>query len=52
MYEGINGVWDGTYLGKPAPVGAYVVIVDYSTICSDDKLILDKHYKGDVTLMR
>jgi hypothetical protein len=29
-----------------------VVIVEYSTICSDDKLILDKRSVSDVTLMR
>jgi gliding motility-associated-like protein len=52
MYEEMNGAWDGTCLGKPVPIGVYVVIVEYSTICSDDKLILDKRSVSDVTLMR
>jgi hypothetical protein len=52
MFEQKNGVWDGTFMGKPAPIGVYVVIVKYSTICSSDKELLDKMEKTSIQLLR
>jgi gliding motility-associated-like protein len=52
VFEGVNSAWDGKIMGQPAPNGVYVVIVDYSTICGDDKTILDKSVITDVTLIR
>jgi gliding motility-associated-like protein len=52
IFEGVNSAWDGKILGQPAPIGVYAVILDYSTICGDDKTILDKSIKTDVTLIR
>jgi gliding motility-associated-like protein len=37
VFEGINKSWDGTHKnGVPAMQGAYVVTVDYASICSED----------------
>jgi gliding motility-associated-like protein len=52
IFEGENNAWDGRVLGKPAPIGVYAVKIDYSTICSDDKLILDKSEFTEVTIVR
>jgi gliding motility-associated-like protein len=52
IFEGENNAWDGKILGQPAPIGVYVVIIKHSTICSDDKTILDKSVKTDVTIIR
>ena len=52
IFEGENSAWDGKILGQPAPIGVYAVIVEHSTICSDDKTILDKSVKTEVTIIR
>jgi len=52
IFEGENNAWDGKILGQPAPIGVYAVIVEHSTICSDDKTILDKSVKTEVTIIR
>ena len=52
MFDQKNGVWDGTFLGKPAPIGVYVVIVKYSTLCSSDKELLDKMENTSIQLLR
>jgi gliding motility-associated-like protein len=52
MFDLKNGVWDGTLLGKPAPIGVYIVIVKFSTICSSDKELLDKMEKTSIQLLR
>jgi gliding motility-associated-like protein len=38
VFEGVNKAWDGNHInGEPAMMGVYVVIVNYSSICSDDE---------------
>jgi gliding motility-associated-like protein len=52
IFEGENSSWDGKILGQPAPIGVYAVIIEHNTICSDDKTILDKSVKTEVTVIR
>jgi gliding motility-associated-like protein len=46
------GSWDGKIKGELAPVGVYMVIVNYNTDCSLDKNIYDTQAKTTLTLLR
>lgn len=46
--EGFNDFWDGTYKGKPCPIGTYVWKIEYTDVFRD--IILGK--TGHVNLLR
>ncbi|HBF88284.1 MAG TPA: hypothetical protein DDX39_06540 [Bacteroidales bacterium] len=45
--ENQNEGWDGTYKGKPQPIGVYIYIVNVKTIDGEEYV-----KKGDITLLR
>jgi gliding motility-associated-like protein len=46
------GSWDGKVNGNMQPVGVYVVIVKYTTICDVDPLNYENEIKGTFMLLR
>jgi len=46
------GAWDGKVKGLMQPMGVYIVIIKYTTICDIDPLQYENEYKGTVLLLR
>ena len=48
--EDINFMWDGTFKGKPAPIGVYTY--EMKIVWNDNTANSNSVYKGSITLLK